>query len=132
MRRRGAATGSAAVEFAFVLPILLLLIAGIVDFGRAMYTQSILTNAAREGARAGVMGVAPADVQLRATRAASGIPLLVVLSPGAGCGPSGGPLKVTATSDFTWILVGPALRAVGASSALPPRLSASASMECGG
>jgi Flp pilus assembly protein TadG len=39
------------VEFAIVLPVLLLLILGIVDFGRALYTKNNLTAAVREGAR---------------------------------------------------------------------------------
>ena len=46
--------GAAAVEMALMLPVLILLIGGIVDFGRAYYTQIMLTNAAREGARAAV------------------------------------------------------------------------------
>lgn len=47
--------GAAAVEMALVLPVLILLIGGIVDFGRAYYTQIILTNAAREGARGAIV-----------------------------------------------------------------------------
>lgn len=44
--------GSAAVEFALVLPVLLLIIFGIIDFGRMLHAKIILTEAAREGARA--------------------------------------------------------------------------------
>lgn len=44
--------GSAAVEFALVLPVLLLVIFGIVDFGRMLAAKITLTEAAREGARA--------------------------------------------------------------------------------
>ena len=43
--------GAAAVEFALLLPMLLLLIFGIIDFGRALNAQITLTQAAREGAR---------------------------------------------------------------------------------
>ena len=43
--------GAAAVEFALVLPILLLLLGGIIDFGFAFNTQISLTHAAREGVR---------------------------------------------------------------------------------
>ncbi len=43
--------GAAAVEFALVLPILILLVGGIVDFGFALNTQVSLTHAAREGVR---------------------------------------------------------------------------------
>ena len=48
--------GQALVEFALVLPLLLLLILGIVEFGRAWNAKQILTDAAREGARLSVVG----------------------------------------------------------------------------
>src|SRR5206468_2029837 len=51
-RKRGAA---AAVEFALVAPVLLLFVLGIIEFGRLMMVEQILTNAAREGARRAVM-----------------------------------------------------------------------------
>jgi len=40
----------ALVELALILPILLLLVIGALEFGRMFYTKIILTNAAREGA----------------------------------------------------------------------------------
>lgn len=43
--------GQSLVETALMLPILLLLLVGIVDFGRAFYAYIAVTNAAREGAR---------------------------------------------------------------------------------
>ena len=43
--------GAVAVEFALLLPLLLLLVLGVVDFGRALNAQITLTQAAREGAR---------------------------------------------------------------------------------
>ena len=43
--------GAVAVEMAIILPLLLLVVGGIVDFGRLLFTQNIVTNAAREGAR---------------------------------------------------------------------------------
>jgi len=43
--------GAVAVEFAILLPVLLLLVFGIIDFGRALNAQIALTQAAREGAR---------------------------------------------------------------------------------
>ena len=49
----------ALVEFAFVLPILLLLMVAMIDFGILFYTQMTLTNAAWEGARAGATIVDP-------------------------------------------------------------------------
>ena len=43
--------GAVAVEFALLLPLLLLIAFGIIDFGRALNAQITLTQAAREGAR---------------------------------------------------------------------------------
>src|SRR5574342_974403 len=51
-RARHADHGAAAVEFALVLPILVLLLFGIIDFGRMLAAKITLAEAAREGARA--------------------------------------------------------------------------------
>ena len=58
--------GAELIEFAIVLPILVFVIAGIVDFGMMFRTYEAVTNAAREGARVGVLpGYAAVDVQSR-------------------------------------------------------------------
>lgn len=49
----GRERGQALVEFALVLPILLLLAIGIIDFGRALFVLSEVSNATREAARYG-------------------------------------------------------------------------------
>jgi Flp pilus assembly protein TadG len=49
-------TGAAAVEFAIVLPLLVFLLLGIWEVGRMVEAQQLLTNAAREGARAASTG----------------------------------------------------------------------------
>jgi Flp pilus assembly protein TadG len=43
--------GQNLVEFALILPIFLLLLIGMAEFGRGWMTRNILTGAAREGAR---------------------------------------------------------------------------------
>jgi Flp pilus assembly protein TadG len=43
--------GIAALEFALVIPILLLLVVGGMDFGHMLYIDHLITNASREGAR---------------------------------------------------------------------------------
>jgi Flp pilus assembly protein TadG len=43
--------GAAAVEFALVLPVLILLVLGLIEFSRVFNTQISISNAAREGAR---------------------------------------------------------------------------------
>ena len=54
------ARGAELIEFAMVLPIFLLLTAGIFDFGMMFRTYEAVTNAAREGARVGVLPALPA------------------------------------------------------------------------
>jgi len=49
--RRRRWSGQALTEFAMVVPFFLLLLYGIVEFGRYVYTVQVLNNAAREGAR---------------------------------------------------------------------------------
>lgn len=50
-RRSSADRGAVAIEFALVLPLLVILVFGIIDFGRLFNAQETLTQAAREGAR---------------------------------------------------------------------------------
>ena len=45
------ARGQSLVEFALALPLMILILAGVVDLGRAFYAYVGITNAAREGAR---------------------------------------------------------------------------------
>jgi len=47
--------GSVAVEFVILLPLFLLILAGIVEFGHLWYVRYAIGNASREGARAGVL-----------------------------------------------------------------------------
>ncbi len=48
--------GAAAVEFAFIVPILLLLFSGIVQFGAIMFLENHMTNVARETTRRVAVG----------------------------------------------------------------------------
>lgn len=48
-------SGQALVEFALVLPLLLLLVFGIIEFGRIFQASLVVSHAAREGARQGVV-----------------------------------------------------------------------------
>ena len=55
VRTRHRREGQSLVEFAVTLPIFLLLLAGILDFGLGLYSQMTVINAAREGARIGIV-----------------------------------------------------------------------------
>jgi Flp pilus assembly protein TadG len=83
--------GAAAVEFALVLVPLLLIVFGMVDFGRAYFYKVTVANAAHEGARASALGDSPGDVQSRVT----------AILPGAVATPAGcGQVTVTYQVDF--------------------------------
>ncbi len=51
--------GIAAIEFGLILPILLVLIMGIIDFGLLMTSRASMVSASREGARAGIVKTVP-------------------------------------------------------------------------
>jgi hypothetical protein len=55
--------GAAVVEFAVVAPVFFLLVFGMIEYGRMVMVQQILTNASREGARLAVLdGITSSDV----------------------------------------------------------------------
>ncbi|NOT25176.1 MAG: pilus assembly protein [Acidobacteria bacterium] len=71
LRRLRSEQGSELIEMAMVTPVLLLILAGIFDFGFLFRGWEVVTNAAREGARVGVLPSydcnpgSPADIQTR-------------------------------------------------------------------
>jgi len=52
--------GTAVVEMALVLPVLFLIAFGILEFSLILYDKAVVTNASREGARAGIVAQIPA------------------------------------------------------------------------
>ena len=100
--------GASLLETALVVPLLLLLLAGVLDVGRAYHTYITMLNAAREGARYGVnrpwdTGGIRAAVLNEAS--ASGVDLSGAAITITGGG-SGGPLRVTVRLDFPLIMGG--------------------------
>lgn len=90
--------GQALVELALVLPVLLLILFGIVEFGRIFHAYLVITNAAREGAREGV--ISNSDSQIINTVETAVAPSLdlnnlnVNISPGVSNRDRGDPLEV--------------------------------------
>jgi len=70
-RRR---SGTSFVEFALVLPVLLGIVMGIIDFGWLERNTLVITNAAREGARAASLGQPTSTIKARIRN--GGAPLL--------------------------------------------------------
>jgi Flp pilus assembly protein TadG len=93
----GADRGAAAVEFALLLPLLLLIVFGLIDFGRAINAQITLTQAAREGARALALG--QSTYQSRAQAAAIGLSGMTVTALPDSLGVTGCPTGSAQTGD---------------------------------
>jgi Flp pilus assembly protein TadG len=80
--------GQAIIELALTLPLLLLIVLGVFDFGLMFQRFEVVTNAAREGARVGVLpGYGPADCATCATqRAQDYLAVGGITGPARGCG----------------------------------------------
>jgi Flp pilus assembly protein TadG len=99
--------GAAAVEFALVLPLLLVILFGIIEFGMILYFQGVVASASREGARHGIVVSRPTDVEAwTETYSQDFLP-----SPGAtadvayGSSLAGTPLTVTVNYDYSYIVI---------------------------
>jgi hypothetical protein len=88
--------GQSLVEFAMVLPLFLLILAAIVDFGMGLASSITISNAAREGARLGIVDPDPSAIETRVRAVASGL--------------DGAELTVTSTcltpSGSSWVACG--------------------------
>jgi Flp pilus assembly protein TadG len=93
--------GAAAVEFALVFPLLIILIFGIIDFGLAMNSQIVLNNAAREGARTASLG-GSYDQTIAAATAAEGTLLAPRGTPTATCVLADGVTACPTTGTTGW------------------------------
>ena len=112
--------GSELIEFALVTPILILLLAGIFDFGMMFRSYEVVTNAAREGARVGVLpGYNATDVQARvdAYLGASGLTgartTNVVDGPVATGAGTFTARSVTVSYSYPFVVLGPVGAAFG-------------------
>lgn len=123
MNRLSFERGAAAVEFALVLPILLALLLGIVEFGRAYNVQISLTHAARETARTMAVGNVWTDAVSRGTTAAPTIDLVATdfAAAPATCTP-GQQISITVTHELETL--------TGITDGLT--LTGEAAMRCGG
>lgn len=95
--------GQATVELALLLPVILLLLFGIAEFGRAFNAYITLENAVREGARLGVTGATDAEILARVKNVAVTLDesrLSVEIIPPEASRRRGDSLIVRASYDF--------------------------------
>ncbi len=114
-RKRRSKAGTTIVEATIVLPLMLMLTFGILEFGISFTRWNSLTNAVREGARAGVVfrtpcvaGAVTTLVQATVSDFAdsSGIdPANITTTVIGACGGTGSQLTVTSTVPHTYIAV---------------------------
>lgn len=110
MKRRGAAL----VEAAIILPILFMITLGIIEFGRALMVAQIITTAAREGTRLGILaGKSNADVKatvdsimLDALNVSSDkYTVTITVTPASGNPDPGNECKNATTGDLVQVVV---------------------------
>jgi Flp pilus assembly protein TadG len=125
--------GSVAVEFALVLPILLLVVFGIIDFGRMLNAQITLTQAAREGARWAALGQPGVGTRVsNAAPALSPVSTTVVSTCPANAA-VGANAQVTASYTFSFVTpFGAIAGLLGGSGGGTTTLTSTAVFRCGG
>lgn len=116
--------GVAAVEFALVLPLLLGVMLAVIELGLMLYNQAVITQASREGARAGIVlrEPKPSDSEIRQvvihhtqgallTLRGTAAPQVTVQQSSPAAFPN--PLQVTVSYAFSGLAVAPLLGALG-------------------
>ena len=121
-RLRQSDAGAAAVEFAIVVPLLVLLVLGIAEFGRAYNIQLSLTAAAREGVRVMAIGNDPAAAEQAARDALTFSPDDVDINPNSCAAGT----NATATVEYSFEFL------TGFIPGGPITLTGNGVMRCGG
>ena len=100
--------GASVVEFAILAPLFVVLLFGLVEFGLAIYSKGMITNASREGARFGVVYSTPRKTDAEITSkvqeylANAGFQDDVNINVTGAQGTSGTPLTVSVTYPYTF------------------------------
>ena len=132
--RHGRERGAAAVEMALVLPVLVLVIFGIVDYGRLLNAQIMMTEASREGARSAAFGQDSTAVTTRVNDAAPTLGLTasdITITPCPSPSSATDDARVVVTYGFTFITPMPGIsRIFGGSMSGSKTLTATGIMPC--
>jgi Flp pilus assembly protein TadG len=97
--------GATAVEFAFIVPLLIMLVLGIAEFGHAFQVQGTLSAAAREGVRAMALQNDPAAARTAVRNAAASLnpgitDAQIAITPGSCPKVDGGSTNVRLTINY--------------------------------
>ncbi|HEX9060397.1 MAG TPA: TadE family protein, partial [Clostridia bacterium] len=95
--------GQALVEFAVILPMLILLVMGIVQFGMMLGSYLSLQNAVREGARAGITGSTNDEIKgviISTSPTLEPGKLIITITPSGTLRTSGDTLTVKLTYNY--------------------------------
>ena len=120
-----------------IMPLLLLLLFGIVDFGRGFYTWLVITNAAREGARVAAVQSNDATINQRIydsfcnsnPSSCTLDPAKLTISKTNVLGPRGSSVSVDLTYDFQYATpIGAVLHIVSGGTLTTPTIKAHTSM----
>ena len=131
--------GTALIETALTLPVLLLVSIGIFEFGRAYQTAQVLTNAAREGARVAILSGQPTGVvQARVTayvtagqiyKPATAVATVTPTQVAIGGGNTAPGSKVTVSYPYTFTVLQPVARLVAKNSMVGSAFTMTATAE---
>jgi Flp pilus assembly protein TadG len=100
--------GASLVEFAILAPLFVVLLFSLVEFGLAMYSKGMITNASREGARFGVVYATPRKTTAEITSkvqeylTSAGFLSTVNINVTGAQGSSGSPLNVSVIYPYTF------------------------------
>ena len=109
-------SGAALVEFAIVLPVLLVLIFGMIEFSVMLYDKAMITNASREGARTGIVYSYPTPISaaeiaqtvddyLQGHMISFGDSSTPNVAVSGECAGTGDPLTVTVTYNYDFLIL---------------------------
>lgn len=102
--------GQALVELALVLPLLIILLMGTMEFGRIFHSYLLITNASREGARAGIISQTDSEIMSKVKDVAATLNLTdaqITITPNQSARTRGVPLTVKV--DYSVNLITPVL-----------------------
>jgi Flp pilus assembly protein TadG len=128
-RLRHDTRGQALIEFALILPILLLLVLGILEFGRAWNLAQMMSDVAREGTRRAVIADGATEQEVKDFMAlkleTAGVPIEAItidFTATGGTWHTGEMQTCTIRIPYSWMFFGRAFRPITLTSSFTMRM----------